>query len=98
MNLPKIVARDVWLVARRRLLVEEKDFTRARDALNAERRRLPMVRIDKVYVCDGPSSTTSATSRTFTPATPRSSWCPAHQLPRPHRARPPGALGGAAWT
>ena len=54
MNLPKIVSRDEWLVARKRLLAEEKDFTGARDRLNAERRRLPMVRIDKEYVFDGP--------------------------------------------
>jgi predicted dithiol-disulfide oxidoreductase (DUF899 family) len=45
---------DEWLVARKRLLAKEKDFTRARDRLNAERRRLPMVRIDKEYVFDGP--------------------------------------------
>ena len=38
----------------KRLLAKEKDFTRARDRLNAERRRLPMVRIDKEYVFDGP--------------------------------------------
>jgi predicted dithiol-disulfide oxidoreductase (DUF899 family) len=54
MNLPKIVSHDEWLVARKRLLAKEKDFTRARDRLNAERRRLPMVRIDKEYVFDGP--------------------------------------------
>jgi predicted dithiol-disulfide oxidoreductase (DUF899 family) len=53
MNLPKIVSHDELLVARRRLLVNEKDFTRARDRLNAERRRLPMVRIDKEYGFDG---------------------------------------------
>jgi predicted dithiol-disulfide oxidoreductase (DUF899 family) len=54
MNLPTIVSHDEWLVARKRLLAMEKDFTRARDRLNAERRRLPMVRIDKEYVFDGP--------------------------------------------
>jgi predicted dithiol-disulfide oxidoreductase (DUF899 family) len=54
MNLPKVVSHDEWLVARKRLLAKEKDFTRARDRLNAERRRLPMVRIDKEYVFDGP--------------------------------------------
>jgi predicted dithiol-disulfide oxidoreductase (DUF899 family) len=52
MNLPKIVSHDEWLVARRRLLANEKDFTRARDRLNAERRRLPMVQIDKEYGFD----------------------------------------------
>lgn len=54
MNLPKAVSRDEWAAARKQLLVKEKEFTRARDRLNAERRRLPMVRIDKAYVFDGP--------------------------------------------
>lgn len=49
MSLPEIVTREQWLDARRELLVREKEFTRARDALNADRRRLPMVRIDKQY-------------------------------------------------
>jgi hypothetical protein len=47
MNLPKIVSHDEWLAARKGLLAKEKDFTRARDRLNAERRRLPMVRIER---------------------------------------------------
>lgn len=54
MNLPEIVSRDEWIAARQKLLVKEKELTRARDALNAERRRLPMVRIDKDYVFEGP--------------------------------------------
>ena len=54
MSLPQVVTRDEWLVARRELLAREKELTRARDALNAERRRLPMVRIDKDYVFEGP--------------------------------------------
>jgi predicted dithiol-disulfide oxidoreductase (DUF899 family) len=54
MSLPEVVSRDEWLVARRRLLAKEKEATRARDALNAERRRLPMVEIDKGYVFEGP--------------------------------------------
>ncbi len=53
--LPKIVSRAEWLRARDRLLVKEKKATKARDALNAERRRLPMVRIEKDYMFDGPS-------------------------------------------
>jgi predicted dithiol-disulfide oxidoreductase (DUF899 family) len=56
MNLPKIVSHDEWLVARKRLLAKEEDFTRARDGPNAERRRLRMVRIDKEYVFAGPDS------------------------------------------
>ncbi|MFC4617531.1 DUF899 domain-containing protein [Camelliibacillus cellulosilyticus] len=53
-KLPNVVSRDEWLVARKALLVKEKEFTKARDVLNAERRRLPMVEIDKDYVLDGP--------------------------------------------
>jgi predicted dithiol-disulfide oxidoreductase (DUF899 family) len=49
-NLPDIVSREDWLAARRELLAKEKRFTRERDQLNAERRRLPMVEIDKDYV------------------------------------------------
>ena len=54
MSLPDVVSREQWLEARRRLLAQEKEFTRERDALNAGRRRLPMVRIDKEYVFEGP--------------------------------------------
>jgi predicted dithiol-disulfide oxidoreductase (DUF899 family) len=48
------VSRDEWLAARKALLAKEKAFTRQRDALSAERRRLPMVRIDKDYRFEGP--------------------------------------------
>ena len=54
MNLPQVVSRDEWLAARKELLAREKELTRQRDALNAERRRLPMVRIEKEYVFEGP--------------------------------------------
>src|SRR5215475_9482319 len=53
-NLPRIVSRAEWQQARDQLLVKEKEHTRAGDALAAERRRLPMVRIEKDYVFDGP--------------------------------------------
>jgi predicted dithiol-disulfide oxidoreductase (DUF899 family) len=49
MSLPQVVSREEWLVARKELLAEEKAMTRARDALSAKRRRLPMVRVDKEY-------------------------------------------------
>jgi len=52
-NLPPVVSRDEWLAARRELLAKEKAFTRARDALNADRRRLPMVAVDKDYPFEG---------------------------------------------
>jgi predicted dithiol-disulfide oxidoreductase (DUF899 family) len=54
MTLPKVVSRDEWLAARKELLAREKELTRVRDALSADRRRLPMVRIDKEYVFEGP--------------------------------------------
>jgi predicted dithiol-disulfide oxidoreductase (DUF899 family) len=52
--LPEIVSRDEWSAAREALLVKEKEATRARDRLNAERRRLPMVEMEKNYVFEGP--------------------------------------------
>jgi predicted dithiol-disulfide oxidoreductase (DUF899 family) len=55
MSLPPVVSRDEWLVARKELLAKEKEQTRQRDALNAERRELPMVEIDKDYVFEGPN-------------------------------------------
>ncbi|MDR0359734.1 MAG: DUF899 domain-containing protein [bacterium] len=55
MALPPIVSTAEWQAARDRLLVQEKEATRALDALAAERRRLPMVLIDKEYVFEGPS-------------------------------------------
>ncbi|HEY3612309.1 MAG TPA: DUF899 domain-containing protein [Gaiellales bacterium] len=54
MSLPEIATRDEWMHARLQLLEREKELTRARDALNADRRRLPMVRIEKPYVFAGP--------------------------------------------
>jgi predicted dithiol-disulfide oxidoreductase (DUF899 family) len=59
MSLPEVVSREEWLVARKELLVSEKEATRARDALNTERRRLPMVEIDKDYVFEGPDGEAS---------------------------------------
>ena len=54
MSLPEVVTRDEWLAARKELLDQEKEHTRRRDALNAERRRLPMVEVTKEYVFTGP--------------------------------------------
>jgi len=51
---PKIVSPSEWRAAQEKLLAKEKAATRARDALAAERRRLPMVRIDKDYRFEGP--------------------------------------------
>jgi predicted dithiol-disulfide oxidoreductase (DUF899 family) len=57
--LPPIVSEPEWQAARDRLLAKEKEVTRALDGLAAERRRLPMVRIDKSYVFDAPSGKVS---------------------------------------
>ena len=54
MSLPEITTREQWLEARKQFLAREKEATRERDALNADRRRLPMVEIDKPYVFEGP--------------------------------------------
>ncbi len=51
---PKVVSRAEWLGARKALLAKEKELTRYRDAVNTERRRLPMVKIEKDYVFDAP--------------------------------------------
>ena len=59
MGLPKVVSPDEWQVAHENLLIKEKEATRARDALNAARRRLPMVKIDKQYVFEGPDGPAS---------------------------------------
>jgi len=50
----RIVTRAEWLAARKAHLVKEKELTRLRDQLSAERRQLPCVKIEKQYVFDGP--------------------------------------------
>jgi predicted dithiol-disulfide oxidoreductase (DUF899 family) len=59
MEMPQIVSATEWQAARDRLLVEEKKHTRADDALAAQRRRLPIVRIDQDYAFEGPDGTRS---------------------------------------
>ena len=59
MSLPEIVTKDDWLAARRELLAKEKAHTRARDALSADRRRLPMVEVTKDYRFTGPDGEAS---------------------------------------
>jgi predicted dithiol-disulfide oxidoreductase (DUF899 family) len=53
-NLPKVVSPAEWQAAHEALLAKEKAATRAHDALAAERRRQPMVKIDKHYEFEGP--------------------------------------------
>lgn len=57
--LPKIVAPDEWQAEIDRLRIKEKELTRAHDDLNAMRRRLPMVKIEKDYAFRGENGTTS---------------------------------------
>src|SRR5438477_2500141 len=52
---PKVVSREEWLAARKQLLAKEKKLTRERDAVAAERRQLPWVKVEKNYVFDSPS-------------------------------------------
>jgi predicted dithiol-disulfide oxidoreductase (DUF899 family) len=49
MAYPEVVTREEWLAARKRLLATEKEATRSRDALNAERRRLPKGRAPRLH-------------------------------------------------
>lgn len=56
-NLPRVVSGDEWLAARVELLAREKELTKLRDALVADRRRLPMVEMTKEYVFEGPDGT-----------------------------------------
>jgi predicted dithiol-disulfide oxidoreductase (DUF899 family) len=58
MELPPVVSQAEWEAARENLLAREKEATRARDALAAERRRLPRVRVEEEYVFDGPDGKT----------------------------------------
>ena len=51
----KIVSQAEWVAARKDLLAKEKEFTRQRDAISAERRKLPWVKVEKNYVFDSPA-------------------------------------------
>ena len=55
---PSIVEKDEWLTARKTLLEHEKELTKHRDRINAERRRLPMVKLEKEYTFEGSSGST----------------------------------------
>src|SRR5213082_4112660 len=58
-NHPRIVSPQEWEAAREQLLVKEKALTRARDALAAERRRMPWLAVEKKYEFDGPKGKAS---------------------------------------
>ena len=51
---PQVVSKDAWDTARQQMLAKEKAFTKARDALAAERRRMPWMAVEKKYEFDGP--------------------------------------------
>ncbi len=51
---PKVASREEWLEARKKLLAKEKQLTREREALAAERRQLPWVKVEAHYVFDSP--------------------------------------------
>jgi predicted dithiol-disulfide oxidoreductase (DUF899 family) len=55
MKTPPIVSPQEWETARQQMLVKEKEFTHARDALAAQRRRMPWMAVEKQYQFDGPS-------------------------------------------
>ena len=57
MTLPEIATRDEWLKARKKLWKQEKDLTHRRDRISADRRRLPMVKIEKEYVFEDSNGT-----------------------------------------
>jgi predicted dithiol-disulfide oxidoreductase (DUF899 family) len=59
MNMPPIVSPEEWAAAREELLVKEKEVTRARDALAAERRRMPRMAVEKDYRFEGPDGPAS---------------------------------------
>ncbi len=59
MNTPSVVSAQEWEAARQQLLVKEKALTRARDALAAERRRMPWLAVEKAYAFDGPKGKAS---------------------------------------
>src|SRR5438132_86321 len=59
MKTPPTVTEHEWETARQRLLVKEKGLTRARDALAAERRRMPRLAVEKDYLFDGPEGKAS---------------------------------------
>jgi predicted dithiol-disulfide oxidoreductase (DUF899 family) len=59
MNTPPIVSPQEWDEARQKLLVKEKALLRSRDALAAERRRMPWMAVEKNYVFEGPKGKAS---------------------------------------
>ena len=80
MHTPPIVSPQAWEAARQQMLVKEKALTRARDALAAERRRMPWMAVEKAYEFEGPDGQGE-------PARPVRGPPSADRLPRLLRAR-----------
>jgi len=55
----KVVSQKEWLAARKKLLAKEKKFSKIRDELSLERRKLPWVKVEKEYVFEGPAGRVS---------------------------------------
>ena len=56
---PPIVSQQEWEAARQEMLIKEKAFTRSRDALAADRRRMPWMLVERKYEFDGPNGKAS---------------------------------------
>jgi predicted dithiol-disulfide oxidoreductase (DUF899 family) len=59
MRMPPVVSPEAWETARQEMLVKEKALTRSRDALAAERRRMPWMAVEKAYQFEGPNGKVS---------------------------------------
>ena len=59
MKTPPIVSAQEWQAALAQMLIKEKELTRARDALAAQRRRMPWLAVEKPYEFDGPNGKAS---------------------------------------
>jgi len=58
-NTPPVVPQSEWEAARQELLIQEKELTRARDAMAAQRRRMPWMAVENKYEFEGPRGKTS---------------------------------------
>ena len=89
MNTPPIVSPEEWIAARQKLLVKEKEYMRAGDALAAERRRMPWMAVEKGYKFDGPDGRRACSSC----STAAASW--SSTAPSTRRTSPPPEAAGA---
>ena len=101
MDMPPIVSPQEWEAARQELLVKEKELTRARDALAAERRRMPRMAVEKEYRFEGMARNQRLLPRRrrhlphLLRQRPRRRGDGEHlELPRPDRSRAAGGVGG----